>query len=67
MRCKSGTVENFAEKYMDMLTNSGIENYRQALAKFGIDASSPTFWQDGMRLFEQEMTELETLAEQFTL
>ena len=52
---------------MEMLTDSGIENYRQALAKFGIDASSPTFWQDGMRLFEKEMTELETLAEQITL
>ena len=59
---KSGTIENFAEKYMDMLTDSGIENYRSALAKFGIDATSPTFWQDGMRLFEQEMTDLETLA-----
>lgn len=64
---KSGIVENFAEKYMEMLTDSGIENYRQALAKFGIDASSPTFWQDGMRLFEKEMTELEALAEQITL
>lgn len=61
---KSGKVSNFAEKYMEMLADSGIENYRQALAKFGIDASCPTFWQDGMRLFEQEMTELETLAEQ---
>ena len=61
---KSGTVENFAEKYMDMLTDSGIENYRQALAKFGIDASSPTFWQDGMHLFEQELSELETLEKQ---
>ena len=61
---QSGKVSNFAEKYMDMLTNSGIENYRQALAKFGIDASSPTFWKDGMRLFEQELSELETLTEQ---
>ncbi|MBP5352912.1 MAG: hypothetical protein J6Y91_04015 [Alphaproteobacteria bacterium] len=61
---KSGKVHNFAEKYMEMLTDGGIENYRQALNKFGIDASSPTFWQDGMHLFEQEMTELEALAEQ---
>ena len=61
---KSGTVKNFAEKYMEMLSDSGIENYRQALAKFGIDATSPTFWQDGMHLFEQEMTELELLAKQ---
>ena len=62
---KSGTVNNFAEKYMTMLTDSGIENYHQALAKFGIDTSRPTFWQDGMRLFEQELTELEVLSEQF--
>ncbi len=61
---KSGKVENFAEKYMQMLTDSGIENYRQALAKFDIDASSPTFWQNGMRLLEREMCELEALAEQ---
>ena len=58
---KSGTVANFAEKCMDMLTDSGVENYCSALAKFGIDATSPTFWQDGMRLFEQELSELETL------
>lgn len=64
---KSGKVKNFAEKYMEMLTDSGIENYRQALAKFGIDASSPSFWQDGMKLFEQEMTELETFGKQLTL
>ena len=61
---KSGKVSNFAEKYMEMLTDSGIENYRQALARFGIDASSPTFWEDGMRLFEQELSELETLEKQ---
>ena len=61
---KSGKVSNFAEKYMKMLSKSGIENYRQALGKFGIDASSPTFWQDGIRLLEQELTELEALAVQ---
>ena len=49
---------------MEMLTDSGVKNYRQALDKFGIDASSPSFWQDGMKLFEKEMTELEGLAEQ---
>ncbi|MBQ9271648.1 MAG: hypothetical protein IJ218_05240 [Alphaproteobacteria bacterium] len=61
---KSGRVTYFAEKYMKMLEKSGTQNYREALAKFGIDATSPTFWQDGMHLFEQELTELETLAEE---
>ncbi len=59
---KSGTVRNFAGKYMKMLENSGIENYRQALSRFGIDATSPSFWQDGIKLLEREMAELEALA-----
>lgn len=61
---KSGKMTNFAEKYMEMLECSGLENYRQALCRFGIDTSSPTFWEDGMRLLEQELNELESLAEQ---
>lgn len=59
---KSGKVKHFAEKYMEMLENSGIENYRQALNRFGIDATAPTFWQDGMKLLASELDELEALA-----
>ena len=59
---KSGRVNDFAAKYMEMLQCSGIENYRLALQRFGIDASSPTFWQDGMRRLEEELSELEALA-----
>ena len=61
---RSGKMSDFATKYMTMLTDSGIENYRLALTRFGIDASSPTFWQNGIPRFEQEMDELETLAAQ---
>ena len=59
---KSGRVRDFAEKYMEMLQCSGIENYRQALLRFGIDATSPTFWQDGMHRLEAELNELEALS-----
>lgn len=60
---KSGNVRDFADKYLEMLQCSGIENYRLALQRFGIDASSPTFWQDGMHRLEEELDELEALAE----
>lgn len=63
---KSGKVSHFAKKYMKMLTDSGIENYRQALGRFGIDAADPDFWQNGIRLLEQELAELEILAAQIT-
>jgi oligoendopeptidase F len=61
---KSGKIQDFAAKYMEMLSESGVENYHQALSRFGIDASSPTFWEDGMSLFAQKMTELEALAKE---
>lgn len=61
---KSGKIQDFAAKYMEMLSESGVENYHQALSRFGIDASSTTFWEDGMSLFAQKMTELEALAKE---
>lgn len=59
-----GTVDGFAEKYMQMLRNGGVENYREALAHFGVDASKPDFWQKGLNLGEEYLTELEKLYEQ---
>ncbi len=63
---KSGRVNDFAAKYMKMLEKSGIENYRQALKRFGIDATSPTFWEDGTHLLQRDIEELETLAKEIT-
>lgn len=59
-----GTVDGFAEKYMQMLRNGGVENYREALVHFGVDASKPDFWQKGLNLGEEYLTELEKLYEQ---
>lgn len=58
------TVDGFAKKYMQMLRNGGVENYRKALAHFGVDASKPDFWQKGLNLGEEYLTELEKLYEQ---
>ncbi len=61
---QKGTVDNFAEKYMQMLRNGGVENYREALAHFGVDASKPDFWQKGLNLGAEHLSELEQLYEQ---
>lgn len=58
---QSHSVPDFEEKYMQMLENGGVENYREALARFGIDASKPEFWQNGLNLIKQYVDELETL------
>ncbi len=54
-------VEGFADKYLQMLKNGGIENYRDALARFGIDASDADFWMTGMNLVSRYVDELERL------
>ena len=59
-----GTVDNFAEKYMQMLRNGGVENYREALAHFGVDASKPDFWQKGLNLGAEYLSELEQIYKQ---
>lgn len=52
----------FAVKYMEMLTESGIENYRDALKRFNIDAASPDFWANAIGYIEHELKTLEKLA-----
>ena len=54
-------VEGFADKYLQMLKNGGVENYRDALARFGIDASDADFWKTGMSLVSRYVDELERL------
>lgn len=60
----SGQVTDFAGKYMEMLERGGVEDYRTALKRFGIDASKPEFWRGGLRLMADELRELEKLAKQ---
>lgn len=61
-----GTVDGFAEKYMQMLRRGGVENYREALAHFGVDASKPDFWQKGLNLGAEYLSELEQLYAQIS-
>lgn len=60
----NNTVDGFAEKYMQMLRKGGVETYREALAHFGVDASKSDFWQKGLNLGKEYLSELEKLYEQ---
>lgn len=60
----NNTVDGFAEKYMQMLRKGGVETYREALAHFSVDASKPDFWQKGLNLGKEYLSELEKLYEQ---
>ncbi len=53
---------DFADKYLDMLAAGGTKHHKELLAPFGLDAASPDFWDQGLRLIETLIDELETLG-----
>jgi len=53
--------DGFAEKYLDLLRAGGSKRHRELLAPFGLDASDPAFWSQGLKLVSRFIDELETL------
>ena len=53
--------DGFAEKYFEMLAAGGTKHHSELLAPFGLDARDPAFWQIGLRMIENLITELEGL------
>ena len=51
--------DGFAEKYLRMLEAGGTLRHRELLAPFGLDASEPAFWTQGLALIEALIDELE--------
>ena len=54
--------DGFAEKYMDMLSAGGTLRHKELLAPFGLDATDPLFWQQGLGVMEGFVDELEALS-----
>lgn len=50
---------DFETKYMDMLSAGGTKHHRDLLKPFGLDASDPDFWQQGMHLVHIFIDDLE--------
>jgi oligoendopeptidase F len=55
------TPDGFAEKYLAMLRAGGSKRHKELLAPFGLDASDPGFWRQGLGVVEGFIDELETL------
>lgn len=53
----------FQERYIAMLKAGGTKRHRELLAPFGLDASEPAFWQQGLDLISGFIDELEEIGE----
>ncbi len=51
----------FQDKYFDMLSAGGTLHHKELLAPFGLDASDPAFWDQGLSLISSMIDELETM------
>lgn len=56
-----GAREGFAERYLAMLSAGGTKHHSELLAPFGLDARNPGFWQIGLKLIDEMITDLEGL------
>jgi oligoendopeptidase F len=54
--------ESFDDLYLDMLSNTGIEDFKSLLEPFGIDADDPEFWANGLSAITEYIDELQKLA-----
>lgn len=52
----------FVPKYLDLLSRGGSESPPVLLARLGIDITDPTFWELGLRLLGDMVSEAEELA-----
>lgn len=53
------TPDGFEGKYLDMLRAGGTLRHKELLAPFGLDASDPAFWQQGLGVIERFIDQLE--------
>ena len=56
---KSNTVENFQEKYIELLSAGGSLRHKELLAPFNIDISTEEFWLNGIAILEEMIEEFE--------
>ncbi|MCM1323761.1 MAG: M3 family oligoendopeptidase [Acetobacter sp.] len=56
-----GKVENFEEKYLKLLSQTAIGDYKDIFAPFGLNPESKEFWQGGLNLIAYYLDELEKL------
>lgn len=64
---QEGTVENFPDKYMEMLSQTALLPNDELLAPFGLNPEDPDFWNKGLSLISSYIDELERLDKKLNL
>lgn len=54
-----GKAKEFEKKYIEMLSAGGTLRHKELLAPFGLDASKPEFWNQGLNIISDMIDELE--------
>ena len=62
-----GSVENFADKYLKLLSQTAIGEYEDILKPFNLNPNNPDFWQKGLNLISSYIDELERLDKKLKL
>ena len=60
----SGKIEDFADRYVDMLCNTGIEDINSLLEPFELDITADDFWTSALEPICAEIDEIERLAKE---
>lgn len=58
---RENSVPDFADKYLHMLSETGVKRYDALLKPFGLNAHDKNFWDKGLSLIEEYIDELELL------
>ena len=58
---RENSVPDFADKYLHMLSETGVKRYDTLLKPFGLNAHDKNFWDKGLSLIEEYIDELELL------
>ncbi len=64
---QEGSVKDFPDKYLDMLSKTAITDYDKLLKPFGLNPDEPEFWNKGLSLISSYIDELERLDKKLGL
>lgn len=54
----------FAPRYLEVLSSGGSDSPERILAKVGVDLTDPNFWQQGLQIIDDMVSDLEALTVQ---
>ena len=59
---KKSDQKEFSEKYIELLEAGGSDWPHKIVAKMGVDITDASFWENGLQLFEEMISDAEKLS-----